>query len=251
MLFILDKKDGCNMLICIDAGHGGIDPGAVNGKYLEKTAVLSIAKKIGILLEGAGAKIIYTRNADKYMELGERCQVANKAKADYFISVHLNAAVAKSANGIETFAYTTTGTAYKLASTVQKKLIAATGAANRGAKSANYQVLRETKMPAILIETGFISNDAECMALFKDGYQNIIAEAVANAVAEFTGLEGVVKMAEKRYNYLNEIPSGEFRDTIKKLMDKGIIKGNDEGKLDLSHDMVRMFVIDYRAGVYK
>ena len=106
-------------------------------------------------------------------------------------------------------------------------------------------------MPAILIETGFISNDVECMALFKDGYQNIIAEAVANAVAEFTGLEGVVKMADKRYNYLNEIPAGEFRDVIKKLMDKGVIKGNDEGKLDLSHDMVRMFVIDYRAGLYK
>ena len=239
------------MIICIDAGHGGTDPGAVNGKYHEKTAALSIAKKLGALLEGAGAKIIYTRSSDKTVELKERCQIANKAKADYFISIHLNAAAAKSANGIETFAYTTTGTAYKLASVVQKKLIAATGAANRGAKSANYQVLRETKMPAILIETGFISNDVECMALFKDGYQNIIAEAIAKAVAEFTGLEGVVKMAEKRYNYLKDIPAGEFRDTIKKLMDKGIIKGNDEGKLDLSHDMVRMFVIDYRAGLYK
>lgn len=239
------------MLICIDAGHGGTDPGAVNGKYLEKTAALSIAKKLGSLLEGAGAKIIYTRNTDKDMELAERCQVANKAKADYFISIHLNAAAAKSANGIETFAYTTTNAAYKLAKAVQKELVAATGAANRGAKSANYQVLRETKMPAILIETGFISNDAECMALFKDGYQNIIAETVAKAVAEFTGLEGAIEMAEKRYNYLKEIPAGEFRDTIKKLMDKGVIKGNDEGKLDLSYDMIRMFVIDYRAGVYK
>ena len=250
MLFILDKKDGCNMLICIDAGHGGSDPGAVNGKCHEKTAALSIAKKLGSLLEGAGAKIIYTRNTDKDIELAERCQVANKAKADYFISIHLNAAAAKSANGIETFAYTTTDAAYKLASAVQKKLIAATGAANRGAKSANYQVLRETKMPAILIETGFISNDAECMALFKDGYQNIIAEAVANAVAEFTGLEGAIEMAEKRYNYLKEIPAGEFRDTIKKLMDKGVIKGNDEGKLDLSHDMVRLIVMENRAGLY-
>ncbi len=239
------------MLICIDAGHGGSDPGAVNGKSFEKVAALAIAKKLGALLEGAGAQIIYTRSNDKAMELGERCQVANKNKADYFISIHLNAAAAKSANGIETFAYTTTGSAYKLAKEVQKELITATGAANRGAKSANYQVLRETKMPAILIETGFISNDVECMALFKDGYQNIIAEAVAKAVAKITGLEGVVKMAEKRYNYLKEIPAGEFRDTIKKLMDKGIIKGNDDGKLDLSHDMVRLLVMDYRAGVYK
>ena len=235
------------MIICIDAGYGGTDPGAVNGKYLEKTAALAIAKKLGALLEGVGAKIIYTRSSDKTVELKERCQIANKAKADYFISIHLNAAAAKSANGIETYAYTTTNVAYKLAKEVQKNLIAATGAANRGAKSANYQVLRETKMPAILIETGFISNDVECMALFKDGYQNIIAEAVA----KFTGLEGVVKMAEKRYNYLKEIPVGEFRDTIKKLMDKGIIKGNDEGKLDLSHDMVRLLVMEYRAGVYK
>ena len=103
------------MLICIDAGHGGSDPGAVNGKYLEKTAALAIAKKLGAALENAGAKIVYTRTADKTMELSERCQIANKAKADYFISIHLNAAAAKSAHGIEVFAYTKAGTAYKLA----------------------------------------------------------------------------------------------------------------------------------------
>lgn len=239
------------MLICIDAGHGGTDPGAVNGKYFEKTAALEIAKKIGALLERAGAKIMYTRTADKKLELGERCRIANKAKADYFISIHLNSSVKESANGIETFAYTTVGTAHKLAKVVQKELVAATGARDRGAKAANFQVLRDTKMPAILIETGFISNNTECSNLFKASYQDSIAKAVAKAVAEFLGLKGVEEMAVKRYDYLTEIPAGEFRDTIKKLMDKGIIKGNHEGKLDLSYDMIRMFVMNYRAGIYK
>lgn len=104
-------------------------------------------------------------------------------------------------------------------------------------------------MPAILIETGFISNDAEAAKLFTGSYQNIIATAAAKAVAGFAGLKGAEKM-EKRYNYLKEIPEGEFRNTIKALMDKGIIK-NADGQLDLSYDMIRMFVIHNRAGAYK
>ena len=176
------------MRICIDNGHGGIDPGAVNGKYLEKAAALSIGLKLGSILAAKGADVIYTRDKDETVELGERCQIANKANADYFISIHLNAATAKSANGIETYAYGTSGKGHELAKAVQKELIAKTGATDRGVKSANFYVLKHTKMPAILVETGFISNDAECLALFKDGYQSIIAEAIAKAVCKTIGL---------------------------------------------------------------
>ena len=176
------------MRICIDAGHGGNDAGAVNGKYYEKVAALSISLKVGSILAAAGADIIYTRDKDETVELGERCRIANNDDADYFISIHLNAATAKSANGIETYAYGTSGKGYELAKAVQKELIVSTGARDRGVKSANFYVLKHTKMPAILIETGFISNDAECLALFKDGYQGIIAEAIAKAVKKTVGL---------------------------------------------------------------
>lgn len=119
--------------ICIDAGHGGADPGAVNGKLYEKTAALAIAKMLGEKLKEYGAEVIYTRTADVSgeLELGERTDLANKAKADYFISVHLNSSTAGSANGIETFAYSAAGKAWELAQAVQKALITATGAANR------------------------------------------------------------------------------------------------------------------------
>ena len=80
------------MKIVIDAGHGGTDPGAVNRKHYEKDVALSITLKVGQLLSKAGADVIYTRTTDRTVELGERCQVANNASADYFISIHLNAA---------------------------------------------------------------------------------------------------------------------------------------------------------------
>ena len=130
---------------------------------------------------------------------------------------------------------------------MQTELIAATGATDRGVKTANFHVLRETKMPAILVETGFISNDAEAEALFTDGYQQTIANAICKALCSYLGLEMVKDM--KRYNYLLEIPAGEFRDTIQELMSKGVIK-NKDGQLDLSYDMIRMFVINNRAGAY-
>lgn len=239
------------MRICIDAGHGGRDPGAVNGNYYEKDAALDIALKLGKYLSLAGADVIYTRKTDVTgeLELRERTNHANAAGADYFISVHLNSAAAKSAKGIETFAYSQGGTSYKLATAVQKAVIAATGATDRGVKTANYHVLRESNMPAILIETGFISNDAEAYKLFDVKYQDTIAKAAATAIADFAGLK-VTEKVEKRYNYLSEIPAGEFRDTVKGLMRKGIIK-NKDGQLDLTYDMVRMFVINTRAGAYK
>lgn len=215
----------------------------------EKEAALLIASKIGKALALAGVEVIYTRTNDSTVELGERTAFANKKAADYFISIHLNAAAAKSANGIETYAYSEGSTAHKLAQAVQKELISKTGAADRGVKTANYYVLKHTSMPAILIETGFISNDAEARALFADGYQTIIANAVVKAVVNFLGIEGD-KLTEKRYNYLLEIPAGEFRDTIKELMEKGFIK-NKDGALNFSYDTIREFVINNRAGVYK
>lgn len=248
-VFLVYKgRDNMAYRICIDAGHGGSDPGAVNGNMYESEAALMITFKLGKSLAMAGCEVIYTRTNDSAVELKERTAYANQKGADFFISIHLNAATVKSANGIETYAYKTGGTAYSLAQAVQKKMIEATGANDRGAKTANYYVLRYTNMPAILVETGFISNDAEADMLFDDSYQTKIANAIADAVADFLGLESEV--VGKRYNYLTEIPAGEFRNTIKALMDKGVIK-NKDGQLDLSYDMLRMFVVNYRAGLYQ
>ena len=86
-------------VIVIDAGHGGKDPGAVNGKQYEKTAALAIAKKVGERLKAKGFEVRYTRKRDIYYTLAERCRMSNNWGADAFISIHLNGATNKSATG--------------------------------------------------------------------------------------------------------------------------------------------------------
>lgn len=91
--------------VVIDAGHGGKDPGAINGKTLEKNITLSVALKLGKLIEDnyPDVKVIYTRKTDKFVELHDRAAIANKNNADLFISIHVNAATNRSAQGHETF----------------------------------------------------------------------------------------------------------------------------------------------------
>lgn len=172
-------------IICIDAGHGGTDPGAVNGKYYESAANLSILKALGRLLTRAGYEVIYTREKDVYLSLAERCKISNAENAAAFISIHLNAATNKNASGVETWIYKGCGaTAKKLSKEIQENLIAETGAKNRGVKSsASLYVLKKTKAPAVLIECGFISNDDERKKLFTTAYQAKLVKAIYKGVA--------------------------------------------------------------------
>lgn len=172
--------------IVIDAGHGGKDPGAVNGKMYEKTAALAIAKKVGKKLQEKGYNVKYTRTKDVYFSLGERCRMSNNWDADIFVSIHLNAAANKEAAGIETWRYANVGaTTRELAKEVQTELIAATGARDRGVKtSTTFYVLKHTKAPAVLIEAGFISNDKEAKLLFAAKHQDKIAQAIASGVCK-------------------------------------------------------------------
>ena len=170
--------------IVLDAGHGGKDPGAVNGTKYEKVAALAIAKKVGAKLKEKGFNVKYTRSKDVYFTLEERCRMSNNWNADAFVSIHLNAATNKSAKGIETWRYQNVGsTTKKLADEVQTELIAATGAKNRGVKTTtSLYVLKHTKASACLIECGFISNDEECKKLFSNTYQEKLATAIAKGI---------------------------------------------------------------------
>lgn len=176
--------------ICIDAGHqgvgNGLDCGAVNEKYHEATATLAITKKVGAKLKAKGYNVVYTRTKEKSITLAERCRMSNNWDADAFVSIHLNAATNKSATGIETWRYTNVGKQTKaLAENVQAELIKATGAKDRGVKtSSSFYVLKHTKASAILVECGFISNDAESKKLFSSSYQNKVANAIAEGVAK-------------------------------------------------------------------
>lgn len=118
------------------------------------------------------------------MTLADRCKISNNYGADAFVSIHLNAATNKDATGIETWRYENVGAKTKsLAQNVQTELIAAVGAKDRGVKTTtSLYVLKHTTASAVLVECGFISNNAEAKLLFTDKYQEKLAAAVANGV---------------------------------------------------------------------
>lgn len=229
--------------ICIDPGHGGKDPGAVNGNYQEKNFNLDIAKKIAFFLESEGGfKTTFTRTEDVYVSLDDRCKIANQSKCDFFISIHINSARDPSANGIETLCYDEFQSK-NLAKYIQRTLISATGVRDRGVKVTNMlYVLNSTKMPAVLVEAGFISNQEDLDWLMEDDYQNKIAEAIALGICDYFQIPTKNKVTlDKRYKTIDEIPE-YARESVKEMCDKGAIKGDGES-LDLSEDMLRLIVI--------
>lgn len=170
------------MIICVDSGHGGKDCGAVNKGLYEKAVTLATAKILKTELEKLGHEVILTRDTDKFLELSERCKIANNSKCQLFISLHCNSSTNKTAQGIETWKYVSSNNPYAV--NVQKRLIEATGAKDRGVKDGTFYVLKNTRAKAILIELGFLSNDAEKLLLFKTSYQTTIAKAIAQGVSD-------------------------------------------------------------------
>lgn len=231
-------------IICIDPGHGGKDPGAVNGEYQEKRLALEIAYKLTDKITPYDFKVLLTRQGDKYLSLQERCDMANKCKCDLFISIHINSATNPAANGIETLCYEEFQSK-NLAKYIQKALISATGAKDRGVKVTNMlYVLNNTKMPAVLIEAGFISNQEDLYSLVDDDYQDKIAGAIALGICDYFQIQSKNKVfvtGPQRYKTIDEIPE-YAKESVKKMCDTGAIKGDGES-LDLSEDMLRLIVI--------
>ena len=177
------------MLIYIDPGHGGSDPGAVGGGKTEKALALEISKRVSEVLEANGVKAVLTRSGDSDVTLAGRCTAANNAAADGFVSIHLNSNGGTPATGIETLVYSAGTKAYTLAERVQGAVIAATGAVNRGVKlRPGLYVLKATHMPAVLVETGFINNDSDRAKLSDPGYQATLAAAIAKGVCDWAGI---------------------------------------------------------------
>ena len=175
------------MKICIDAGHGGHDPGAVNGIYKEADIALQIALRLGSLLEKNGNEVVYTRKNDTFIELYDRCKIANTTGCDCFVSIHLNSADNKQAHGTETLVYGPNMSATRLAEIVNRNMVNATGFRDRGVKyRPELCVLKRTKMPAILVETGFVSNDEEAKDLISEATELAIAKAICDGIEEWS-----------------------------------------------------------------
>ncbi|MBQ7646823.1 MAG: N-acetylmuramoyl-L-alanine amidase, partial [Clostridia bacterium] len=141
----------------IDPGHGGKDPGACLGNRHEADDVLRMAKRVGQLIIASGATVAFTRITDVFVELSDRANIQKAGTYSCFVSFHRNAA-SGTAYGLETYHYPNSSTGQTLATQLQNALVALNIWRNRGVKSANYAVLRQTTIPAALIEIGFIDN---------------------------------------------------------------------------------------------
>jgi len=212
--------------IFIDAGHGGKDPGAVNGNVYEKDIALQIAIKLSHVLAKSNCIATLSRFNDIFVPLIDRANKANQYNADIFVSIHLNSSANKTASGIETLVYKNQGVNNKLATIIQNELINSTNATNRGIKERpDLVVLNSTKMPAVLVEVGFVSNEKEKDLLIKSEYQDKIAQAIAKGILNYLGLKLVQTKNDKEVESMTEIK--DVKAAIKKLQDKGVISSPD------------------------
>jgi len=195
------KNEKINKVVYLDPGHGGRDSGAYYGGIREETLNLKISNLIKAGMEKLGYEVIMSRTKDIYIDLLERARDANNKNPDIFVSVHNNAMPNNSSvNGIMTYYYkyypewqpvinpemhndpTRIEQSRQLADAIQKSLILATGARDLGLRRNTFAVLRETKMPAVLLELGFMSNPTELSKLNTTSYQTILANAVVKGI---------------------------------------------------------------------
>jgi N-acetylmuramoyl-L-alanine amidase len=175
--------------IVLDAGHGGTDSGAVGNGLREKDLTLNIVKKIGNLLNDyEGVEVHYTCTDDRFLELSERAAIANKLNADYFISVHINAG---GGTGFESYIYNGNVSSATIAyqNVIHAEIVKAINVTDRGKKRANYAVLRETKMPAILTENLFIDNANDAAKLKSEQSLQQIAYGHVQGIVKAFGLK--------------------------------------------------------------
>lgn len=184
---VIKESDFKEKIIVIDPGHGGRDPGAVGSLVMEKDVALKASLMLERELEKLGFKVYMTRSTDVYINLSDRASMAQSINADAFVSIHTNAHTGSSANGIEVLYGNTSMRSDKgLAEIMQREMVRAMGGRDRGtAHRPRLVVLRETTMPSVLVELGFISNPEEQKKLASDAYLQKSAEAMAKAIVEF------------------------------------------------------------------
>lgn len=172
-------------LIYLDAGHGGKDQGTSYQQTLEKDINLAVAQKVKKLLEDAGYRAAMTRDTDEKVDKYERSGMANREKANLFVSIHCNFLESGEASGIEIYYDKGKKEGGILAEKIMKEMIAQTGAKDRGTRTEDFVVTRETKMPSVLVELGYLSDSSERAKMMTDSYQNLLAKGIADGVIEY------------------------------------------------------------------
>jgi len=199
--------------ICLDPGHGGRDTGNRVGWHYEKIYTLALAGELRDQLRKAGFNVILTRTRDTYVELSDRPALANQRGADLFVSLHFNATPTgkDEVEGPQTYCITPVGASSTdaqgegsnhgptpanhdedgsllLAYQVQKSLVENLGATDRGVRRARFAVLRDARMPAILIEGGYMTNPYESRKIYSSAYRRQMAQAIVKGILAYQKL---------------------------------------------------------------
>jgi N-acetylmuramoyl-L-alanine amidase len=181
-ILLLSASPAPARTVVIDAGHGGHDRGGVPGdRYPEKVFTLDVAKRLAARLHSAGYRVIMTRTGDYFVGLDQRCYAANSQRGAIFICIHFNSAPRSGASGIETYYYTRQSA--RLAAAVHSRLVRAAGTEDRHLRVRGYYVLRNTRIPAVLAECGFLTNSQEGGRIAHSAsYRQRLADALASAI---------------------------------------------------------------------
>lgn len=180
---IFQVSAGSIKTVIIDAGHGGHDIGGHDGKVYEKWLALDTAYRLERLLREKGFRTVMTRETDQFISLGGRTDIANRYSNALFISIHFNHTWKRDVSGIETFFYS--GQSRGLASAVQEGIMERIDSPNRGVKSARFYVLRNNRLPSILVEGGFVSNARERERMKEAWFREALAKGVCDGVVKF------------------------------------------------------------------
>ncbi|MBW4626916.1 MAG: N-acetylmuramoyl-L-alanine amidase [Brasilonema octagenarum HA4186-MV1] len=173
------------VVVVVDPGHGGKDSGAVGiGSIQEKNIILPIGKRVAEILDRSGYQAILTRDSDYFVTLQGRVDIAERTNADVFVSIHANSAGddRPEVSGLETYYY---DSGLSLAQIVHKSILRSVNVRDRGVRKARFYVLRKNSMPAILVETGYLTGREDAAKLSNRLYQNKMAEGIADGVLQY------------------------------------------------------------------
>ncbi len=173
-------------IVVIDPGHGGHDRGGIPGqRFPEKLYTLDTAQRLTRILTKDGIKVVLTRDSDEFVSLGQRTDIANQFRGmnAVFISLHFNSAAREGAFGIET--YCNGLKAYRLALLIHPRAIEAMRSIDRGIRFRGYWVLRRNRLPAVLVEGGFLTNPEEAARITNPGYRERLAQSIAAGLLRY------------------------------------------------------------------
>ena len=219
-----------DITIALDAGHGGSDPGAVYGNRNEKDDALRLTKAVGKILEDSGINVFYVRKSDEYETPFKKATDANNAGADYFISIHRNSSEEPNQySGVESLVYRDSGIRSVIAKNINSEL-EKVGFNNLGiTQRPNLVVLKRTRMPAVLVEAGFINSD-EDNAIFDENFDKI-ANAIAQGILKSIYSETTSTEArEESSEYSDSIATSSSvheNDSIDNSLDKSLDNSQD------------------------